>query len=457
MLERSCDLQAVGLDTKSWQSGGAKLFEFLAHLCKSKITTRDVSEVIERYNRLALGKGGLLNAVSSVAREYDSMESFWRDVETQPRGESRHTYWDTFEHGRRRQLEALLASRYGSEDALLLNSGMSGVSVVCEMLNLRPGDTVVTGERSYFETTSFLGRFIAGRGIRVERVSLADANAVNALLCQTKPRLFLMETVTNAPSVESPAEVAAWLETAPQTLFVIDNSVQSHLTQWFALIATNHHHHLVVLESGVKYITHHCMAGILYGTKQEIDVARNYARLAGHQLQEKAFNYINEWEIQRLPNKLTRHSRNVRSFVETLRSYDRLFAFVRSLDSTSTQMASEILFTKGVGALVFIMLSGDKATTSESAILDHRDLLNLWKAMAKEKDIPVEIRCGFGWNQTTARVYESNLLNQPDAPIYLRISIGIEPEWIVRELAQCLGRAAETLILKQRTCAAKPL
>jgi cystathionine beta-lyase/cystathionine gamma-synthase len=445
LLERSCDFEAHAVKLEAWQSSSSKFSELLVHLSKSKVSATDVSKVIEGYDQLALGKGGLLNAVASVAREYDSMESFWRDVDAQTHGDSRHTYWDTFEHGRRRQLEALLVGMYGSEDALLLNSGMSGIAVICEMLNLQPGETVVTGERSYFETTSFLEQFIAKRGIRVKRVPLGDSNAVRTLLSQAKPRLFLFESVTNAPTVESPEDVSAWIESTPQTLFLIDNSVQSRLTRWFEAISKSNHSRLVVLESGVKYLTHHCMSGILYGTKQGIELARNYARLTGHQLQEKAFNFINEAEIKHLPNKLARHSHNVRTFIETLRPYDRFFSFVRCLDSTSSQRASETIFTKGVGALVFVRLATSKANTSESSNLIHRDLLHQWRKTAKETNIAVGIRCGFGWNQTTARVYESNFLNQPDAPIYLRISIGIEPEWIVRDLAQCLCRAAETL------------
>ena len=62
----------------------------------------------------------------------------------------------------------------------------------------------------------------------------------------------------------------------------------------------------------------------------------------------------------------------------------------------------------------------------------------------------VEVRAGFGWDRTCARVYEGGQLNQPDAPSYLRIAVGIEPEAEVRRLGAALGAAlAETT----RACA----
>ena len=440
---RSNDLAAQTDAVGAWHSRASRFCHLLDCHSEIELCGEHLSEVMGHYAELAVEKGSILNAVAAVAREYESMEAFWADVEAEPRGESHYTYWDTFEHGRRRQLESLFARTYGSEDALLLNSGMSGIAVICQMLNLRPGDTIVTGERSYFETGDFLHRYFSERGIRIQRVPVADAQKVIAVLKQSNPRLVLVETATNAPSVDVPEDIATWFDAAPEAIFLIDNSVQSHLTRWFTSPACVPARTLV-LESGVKYATHHCMAGIIYGCREALEPARSYARLAGHQLQEKAFNFISEAEVEHLAEKLDRHSRNARAFHEALEPYRHLFSYTRLLDSTSGREAADTLFGNGVGSLIFLALAPDDTATAQDLNLAHRSLLDEWRRIAKEGGLAVEIRCGFGWNQTTARVYESHLLNQPGAPTYLRISVGIEPDRVIRTLAQCLGKAAET-------------
>jgi cystathionine beta-lyase/cystathionine gamma-synthase len=420
----------------SWNSSLSVFRRLTSQLSESPLCGKTVANVIAQYAQLARRKGCMLNSLAEVARVYESMDAFWTDVHAQSHGDSSHTYWDTYEHGRRRQLEQLLARTYGSEDGLLLNSGMSGIAVICEMLNLRAGDTVVTGERSYFEITSFLEQFVSERGIRVVRVPVGNSPKVIAVLKESSPRLVILETATNVPSVDVPENVPSWLEAAAQALFLVDNSVQSHLTHWFSILPQNER--LIVLESGVKYLTHQCMAGILYGNPATLERARNYARLAGQQLQEKAFNFINVAEIEHLPKKLARHSRNARIFCRALQPYARCFAFINVLDSATRHNAANPIFDAGIGALLFVALPHG----SEDVNIAHRRLLQGWRQAALQHGLNVQIRCGFGWNETTARIYESGFLNQPDAPTYLRISVGIEPEWIVCSLADTLGKTA---------------
>lgn len=429
-------------EIQAWKSNVSDFHQLLTRLSKSQLSGDYVADVIQRYGQLAKNKGNTLNARAEVAREYESMEEFWADVKEQSRGNSEQTYWDTYEHGRRRQLEALLACTYGSEDALLLNSGMSGIAAVCEMLNLRPGDTIVTGERSYFETSDFLHRFFSERGIHIERVPVGNTQKVISTLKQTNPRLVIMETATNAPSVDVPADIPAWLNAAKQALFLIDNSVQSHLTRWFSIVP-NDRARILVLESGVKYLTHHCMAGVLYGNRETLERARTYARLAGQQLQEKAFNFINVTEIEHLPEKLARHSSNARLFHQALQPYSRYFSLINLLDSTSSRESANTIFNGNVGSLIFVALPVNSKVKTEDVKIAHRRLLDRWRAVANENRLKVEIRCGFGWSQTTARVYESDFLNQPDAPTFLRISVGIEPQSIIVALAKILGEAAK--------------
>jgi cystathionine beta-lyase/cystathionine gamma-synthase len=396
----------------------------------------------QQYETLVKRKGGALNELANIAQEYLDMEGFWEDYHHQLAGNSRHTIWDTYEHGRRRQLEFLLAQTYGSESALLLNSGMSAVAVTIGMMKLSKGDTILTGDRCYFETSTYLEQFVAGSEVNIVRVPTNDPDLLLSALEKHQPKLAIFETVTNVPDVCVVSGYSKWLTVSPETTFLIDNSVQSHLTRWFEILAEPTDK-VLVMESAIKYITHNCMAGIMYGSQEIVEKARDYARVSGQQLQEKSFNYLCEAEIGLVSQKLSIHSENVSIFKEELSSYLPLFKFVHSLDTKSE--VSPQLFERGHGSLIYLSLH---STDSSSALLDkmHRNLLKTWCSLAKEAKLNLPVRCGFGWANTIARVYESGTLNQQDGTSYLRISIGIEPSWIIRILARTLGEAARQLI-----------
>jgi hypothetical protein len=65
-----------------------------------------------------------------------------------------------------------------------------------------------------------------------------------------------------------------------------------------------------------------------------------------------------------------------------------------------------------------------------------------WRELTLMSGIELHIRAGFGWNQTSARAYESGRLNQPDAPCFIRISAGCEPVEAIRKIPLALGQAA---------------
>jgi Cys/Met metabolism PLP-dependent enzyme len=394
--------------------------------------------LLEEYRGLVHRKASVANELSRVARIYSSMDEFWSDADAQERGESSHTYWDTYEHGRRRQLETIFANAYGSSAALLVNSGMSGIAVVTGMLNLRTGDNVLTGERCYFETSDYLARFVSQTGVTVRRVSVDEPEAITEALRQTRPALAIFETVTNVPGVPIARNWDKWLAASPKTFFLIDNSVQSHLTCWFEIMTEDPR--VLVVESGTKYLSEEAMVGVLYGHAEAIERARDYARATGQQLQEKAFNYISEAEIRAAGRKLGCHSRNVTAFIESLQPFAPLFAFIRTLDASARNEPLAI-FRRGRGALIFAQLK-TREGDAESLPKLHRWLLVRWRELMLKSGIELHIRAGFGWNQTSARAYESGRLNQADAPCFIRISVGCEPVEAVRTMAFALGQAA---------------
>ena len=413
------------------------------------------AEFCARYRHLVHLKANALNELSNVSHPYVTIEDFWDDVAAQGAGKSPRTFWDVYEHGRRRQLEALLAHAYGAESALLVNSGMSAIVVSLGMLSVRPGLKLLTGNRGYFETTEYLERFLRPMGIQVIRTSVSTPGEIVRVLSDLRPDIALFETVTNAPTAEIPCDWEQWFAASPTTFFVIDNSLQSHLTRWFDLVA-KHVDRLIVVESAVKYLTHECMAGVVYGDATNVDRVREFARLTGQQLQEKAFNYICEGEVAHIHWRLERHSRNVQAVVRALEPYDSSFEFVYSPSTQANASPSALrLIDAGPGGVVFIALRLAGCNDDENKTRLHRELLQRWQDRVHKSGLKLFVRAGFGWDETTARVYDSTKLNQADAPTYLRIAVGIEPRWIVESLARELGEAARELTTQ--TCKSENL
>ncbi|OYY79551.1 MAG: hypothetical protein B7Y43_00215 [Sphingomonas sp. 28-62-20] len=376
-------------------------------------------------DRLGEAFGSARNAGARYAHAYPSMTAFFADAEAQRLGASDATFWDTYEHGRRRQIEHAIAGQRGHGAALLVNSGMSAIAVALGSAGLGPGDTLLTGTNGYFETSALLAE-VVGHGVTVVRVDLDDACAWQRAVAEV-PKVILLETVENGPAGRSCPPPGQWLGAARSTLILIDNSLVSAGCDWAAL-ARRHGvaERLVAAESAAKYLSQTIVAGMLLGAPEAIERCRAQARNHGQQLQERLFNYLRQWEIEGLATRWALHDRNARRFhARVTAGLARPLALFRRVD----------------GALVYVQLpeAGDGA----SRAIRHRRLLEGWVARCGEVGTPVAIRAGFGWRQTTARCYEGNYLNQRHAPDYLRLSIGIEPEARIDAIADGFLAALE--------------
>lgn len=400
---------------------------------------------LDAYGELARAVAGRLNAVSNIARSYDSMDEFWSDADAQSAGASPFTFWDTYEHGRRRQIERVVADVYGAEDALLLNTGMSAVTAAIEAAGLRPGDRLLTGLYSYFETSEYIEKNLSLRGIEILRVPIGNPDAMRTAIAQSKPRLILFETTTNAPDAAVPLGLEAWLASRQDALVVCDNTVQGPLTRWFSdpELAGLLPAQFLVVESATKYLSQSVMAGIVYGKREQVDRARAFARVTGQQLQEKAFNHLRNGNLLHVGRRLKLHSRNTELVADELSSRCGGAFAVRLLSgSPRARRDRPDLFSEGVGGIVFLVPRDAEGLAGTAPAICRR-VLSSWRDRLGAIGYPLRIRAGFGWNETSARIYETGALNQPDAPAYLRISIGIEPKEVARQFGATLCEAVE--------------
>ena len=316
---------------------------------------------------------------------------------------------------------------------------MSAIDTAVRCLHLKSGEVILTHRRGYFETSQYLENILGAEGVGIVRRSLDDRDQLRAAVEEVMPRLLLVEAATTIP----PCEIVSCLDDVPDGVqIVIDNSLFSHGVRWFDHVRQRH---AVVVESAIKYLMGHASGGVLYGSHERIGAARHYARNVGQQLQERAFNHLQVGEIATLREKVKLQGERAALFVSALdaRDWSRASSPAIAASGREDWPAQAVREVDG-GCMVFLELPEKLA--DEKAALQQR-ILQAWRNELARRGLALPIRAGFGWDETSARSYESARLNQPDAPMYIRVSIGIEPPDYVATLAECLNlavRAAAT-------------
>jgi cystathionine beta-lyase/cystathionine gamma-synthase len=319
-----------------------------------------------------------------------------------------------------------------------VNCGMSAIAVALGACKVKTGTRLLVGKSRYFETSGLIERHLRPLGVAIHAVDVAQPNSLCDALAAFRPEVVLLETVANMPSVDPVRDIATWAATSSAPIFILDNSVQSALTRWFDLLEFPDR--LLVVESGTKYITNDAMCGVVYGAGDIIAAARHYARDTGQYLQARALSYLDASLIRLLPLRMATHSRNVRVFAAEASCSDRPEVEITVLDKFADRDNAEV-FALGVGSLIYIVLPGFEGS-------DYKQLLTLWRdktGIHGEAAVP-DVRAGFGWLKTSARVYETTRLNRKDAPSYLRISVGLEDTAAVCASAKCLADALQEML-----------
>lgn len=366
------------------------------------------------------------NAQASIASEYESMPEFWSALSAQELGERGDTIWDSYEHGKRRSLETEISTTYGGVPVVLMTTGMSGILASLAVAQGDEPATVVTCSSLYFETADLFKKMAARGWIKVARTNGPLQSEVS--LVQSADVIFL-ETVMNSPSLECAPPLEQVAELAkPSALIVIDNTCQGVLTDWHSKYS-QFSDRLVVIESAAKYLTNDIMGGTLTAQPRIADAVRDWARSAGQLLPSSGLHWLSRTQIKLLRVKMGIHSRNTHLFASILATRTSRASISTLADGC--QPSSQWMFRNGIGCLVFVKLGHAPPHVYDAVI-------SKWRSGVSP---PPPVRAGFGWHLTCARAYAGQRLNQMDAPNYLRISVGLEPEDHITRLAHELGEA----------------
>lgn len=386
---------------------------------------------LARYRAAAAQLAGLLDASFEAAAAYRSMEEFWADAAEQEQGRSPRSYWDSYENGRRRRTERLAAAAFGSEQAVLVNAGMSAVDVAIRSSGIRPGNTLLVHDRMYFETRDLLDALYQPWDLRIVEVDLRDADAVTAAVARLEPVLALAELALNGTRCDVPVLEplrAAGIRT------ILDSSALGHGVVPGELMAGPT---TLYVESGMKYLGRAAGSGVLYGWGEWGEAARLCARRTGQQLQGRALHRLRPGEVAACRSRLVLHSARRRRFVDTLERCwpDLVITDARRTVAGRRDMLAAAVSRGADGCMAFVRLPGIGSSDREAA---HRAVVAEWAAAWDEP----RVRAGFGWTLTSGRAYGRDALNTALGESFTRFSVGIEPEERIDDLAEHLAETA---------------
>lgn len=411
-------------------------------------TTPASAELFDRYEDLVRAKAAALNAVAEVARSYPDMAAFWADAAAQEEGSSDLTFWDSYEHGARRAFERRLALAYRSEACVLVNSGMAALDSVIGAAAVPPGEAVATHTYSYFETSHHLSRVIEPRGVAVGRYDLRSPAEVERLIAD-RPRLVLVEPVLNTCGTDVPtALLAAGDRIGPGTAVCVDNSLTSHGLKWPVWREIFPHADLTVVESGTKYLSSRCSAGVVYGEAAHAGAGRvrEYARAVGANLQERAFNHLVRGELDQCGVRVGLHAENAERFAAGLDAAGWESVEVAATGPLPVRDGgagrSGAAAPDGRTGVVFCVPRAPLARSRAFPAIPGN-----WRRAARGAGLDLDVRAGFGWSRTSCRTYGADALNQADGRPFLRVSVGLETpaeiDVLARTLDATVARAAK--------------
>lgn len=164
------------------------------------------------------------------------------------------------------ELEAVLASCHGCDDAIVTGSGMSAFTLIFFAL-LRPGDHVLVSEGCYGGTFNFMTKILKPWGVKTTFAPIKDwANLVTK-----ETKLVLTESITNPFCIPQDLGLAVAIAKKHKLISLCDNTFASPVLCKPVTLGFD-----LVMESATKYLNGHSdvIAGMVAGRTDLIQQMR---------------------------------------------------------------------------------------------------------------------------------------------------------------------------------------
>jgi cystathionine gamma-synthase/methionine-gamma-lyase len=218
---------------------------------------------------------------NSVVYLYDEVETLHKVLA----GERSGYVYSRYANPTTEALEEAVRRLEGGDGAVAFASGMAALHAALLAAGLKAGDTVVAARDLYGVTYTLLSDLLTPLGIRTRFVEIARTEEVVGALNQERPRLLLLESMSNPLLVVPDLPVLSEAAHRVGAKVVVDNTFTTpYLLRPFELGAD------FVVHSLTKYLAGHddVLGGIVVTRKEETEGVRRVVQVAGRQHCENA-------------------------------------------------------------------------------------------------------------------------------------------------------------------------
>lgn len=326
------------------------------------------------------------------------------------------------------QVGRKLAALEGTEDALVLSSGMAAVAMTVLALS-RVGDHVVASEQLYGATRALLGDELPRRGLEVTFVDPAAPREWRRALRPTT-RLVFMEAPTNPTlRVYDPRPLASMAHDAG-VVFAMDATFASPVNLRPAELGVD-----VVIHSATKYLGGHSdlVAGVVASTRAVVEEITRVMRLYGPAPDPFAC-WLLDRGLRTLDVRVRRQNESALAlarWLEALPEVDRV-TYPGLESHPDHAVAREIM--EGFGGMVsFVLAGGGEAADRFMGALE---LLMVAPSLGGVETLVSQPRYT---SHAAVPADERERLGIPDG--FVRVSVGVEDvEDLIADVEQALER-----------------
>ena len=211
-------------------------------------------------------------------------------------------------------LEEAVATLEGGEAAIATASGMAAIHLALLAAGVGPGERVVAAQDVYGATYALLANLLRGQGVETRFVDAADLDVVRAAVREARPRLVLVETVSNPLLKVADLPALAEIAHGAGALLAVDSTFATPcLVQPLALGAD------YCIHSATKYLGGHgdVLGGVVVAAAERCARMRELLKLTGGNL-----GPMEAWLVLRglktLPLRMRQHSANAMEVAQWL-------------------------------------------------------------------------------------------------------------------------------------------
>jgi cystathionine gamma-synthase/methionine-gamma-lyase len=365
---------------------------------------------------------------NSVVYLYDDVETLHRILANERPG----YVYSRYGNPTTAALEEAVAVLEGGEGAVAFASGMAAIHAALLAVGLRPGDTVLAARDLYGVTIALLREVLSPMEVRTRFIDIARTEEAVAVLEEERPRVLLLETMSNPLLVVPDLPVLAEAAHRVGALVLVDNTFATpYLLRPLAYGAD------LVVHSLTKFLAGHddVLGGIVVGRKALVERLRRVAQVAGAVLGPNEA-WLAHRGLKTFAVRMRQHCESALEVARWLEAHPRIGrVFYPGLPSHPQHAIASRLFRPGAyGGVISFEVVPPTADTALDVVNRLRLVLPgttlgcihsliLHPARASHRSLSPEERAAWGISDGL-----------------LRLSVGIEEvQDILMDLAQALG------------------